>query len=107
MAFDCIPIRSCDAEHSVMLDDVLGLKNHFLGVIRIEHINRDVMLQQLHRPILGKREHIAVQIPIAAHIVHRQRGVRHRGGLFQLWRSWKCACGTRTGLLVNNLIVVR
>ena len=107
MAFDCIPIRSCDAEHSVMLDDVLGLENHFLGVVRIEHINRDVMLQQLHRPILGKREHIAVQIPIAAHIVHRQRRVRHRDGLFQLWRSWKCACGMRTGLRVNDLIVVR
>ena len=107
MAFDRIPIRSCNPEHSIVLDDVLGLKNHFLGVVGIEHINRDVMLQQFHRPILGKREHIAVQIPIAAHIIHRQRGVRHRCGLFQLWRSWKCACGMRTGLLVNNLIVVR
>ena len=107
MAFDRIPIRLCDPEYSVMLDDVLGLKNHFLSIVGMEHINRDVMLQQLQRPVFGKREHIAVQIPIAAHIVHRQRGVGHRGGLFQLWRSWKCACGTRTGLLVNNLIVVR
>ena len=107
MAFDRIPIWSRDPEHPVMLDDVLGFKNHFLGVVGMEHINRDVMLQQLQRPVFGKREHIAVQIPIAAHIVQRQRGVRHRDGLFQLWRSWKCACCTRTGLLVNNLIVVR
>ena len=93
MAFDRIPIRSCDAEHSVVLDDVLGFKDHFLGVVGIEHINRDVMLQQLHRPILGKWEHIAIQIPIAAHIVHRQRGVRHRDGLFQLREHIICRIG--------------
>ena len=93
MALDRIPIRSCDAEHSVVLDDVLGFKDHFLGVVGIEHINRDVMLQQLHRPILGKWEHIAIQIPIAAHIVHRQRGVRHRDGLFQLREHIICRIG--------------
>ena len=37
MALDRIPIRSCDAEHSVVLDDVLGFKDHFLGVVGIEH----------------------------------------------------------------------
>ena len=93
MAFDRIPIRSCDAEHSVMLDDVLGLKDHFLGVAGMEHINRDVMFQQLQCPILGKREHITIQIPIAAHIVHRQRGVRHRDGLFQLREHIICRIG--------------
>ena len=93
MTLDRIPIRSCDAEHSVVLDDVLGFKDHFLGVVGIEHINRDVMLQQLHRPILGKWEHIAIQIPIAAHIVHRQRGVRHRDGLFQLREHIICRIG--------------
>ena len=93
MAFDRIPIRSRDPEHPVMLDDVLGFKNHFLDVVGIEHINRDVMFQQLHRPILGKREHIAVQIPIAAHIVHRQRGVRHRDGLLQLREHIICRIG--------------
>ena len=76
-----------------MLDDVLGLKDHFLGVAGMEHINRDVMFQQFHRPILGKWEHIAIQIPIAAHIVHRQRGVRHRGGLFQLREHGICRIG--------------
>ena len=93
MAFDRIPIRLCDPEHSVMLDDILGLKNHFFGVVGMEHINRDVMLQQLQRPVFGKREHIAVQIPIAAHIVHRQRGVRHRDGLFQLREHIICRIG--------------
>ena len=93
MALDRIPIRSCDAEHSVVLDDVLGFKDHFLGVVGIEHINRDVMFQKLHCPILGKREHITIQIPIVAHIVHRQRGVRHRGGLFQLREHGICIIG--------------
>ena len=84
MIFDSIPIRLCNAEHPVMLDDVLGIENHFLGAIGIEHINCDVMFQQFHGPILGQRKHIAVQIPIVAHIVHRQRGVRHWNSLFQL-----------------------
>ena len=51
------------------------------------------MFQQLHCPILGKREHITIQIPIAAHIVHRQRGVRHRDGLFQLREHIICRIG--------------
>ena len=50
---DTLPILTGNAENTVMVHNVLGIKYHFSRFVRVQRENHRILFQQLHGPVFG------------------------------------------------------